>query len=151
MPERPESTPEKSSYLHVGNSDSQLTIRPFHRPYPGIAARHLPDRHSLQADWVIIPASDEAQAMGHIKSAAIIGILVAAGIAAVQLSAPFSLVRSVLIYPLFPGMVGGLFFSGHGGNIPVAIFSSWIVDTGLYWGLWTMLCPLMRPLGRRKK
>jgi hypothetical protein len=127
-----------------------IPITPFLRTYPGIACRNLLDRQSSQPDWVIIPSSDQGRVMSHIKSTVIIGILVAAGIAAFQLSAPFSGVRSVLIFPLLPGMVAGLFFSGHGGNTPVAFFSGWIVDTGLYWGLWTMLSSVIRPLSRRK-
>src|SRR6266851_6105278 len=31
------------------------------------------------------------------------------------------------------------FFSGHGGNMPVAIFSCWIVDSVIYWVLWLMV------------
>lgn len=82
------------------------------------------------------------QAMSHLKPAVIIGVLVATGIAAVE-SAPLSMVSWALIFPLFPGIVAGVFFSGH-RNLPVAIVSCWIVDTGLYWVLWTMLWRLVR-------
>jgi hypothetical protein len=90
--------------------------------------------------------------MAHAKSAfIIIGILVAAAMAVLLLTAPFSLAGSVLIFPLLPGMVAGLQFSGHGGNMPIAIFSCWIVDTSLYCGLWTMLFLLIWPVCRGHK
>jgi hypothetical protein len=84
--------------------------------------------------------------MSHVKSAGIIGILVAIGMARLYLPAPYS---SVLIFPLFPGMVAGLFFSGHGGNMPVAILSCWIVDTGLYWLVWMLVSRIFRKLVTR--
>ena len=73
------------------------------------------------------------------KSAVVIGLIVAAAIAAFDRSQQDSLVRLVLVLPLSPGFVAGLFFSGHGGNEPVAIISCWIVNTGLYWAVWNVL------------
>jgi len=76
--------------------------------------------------------------MKYFKSAVVIGLIVAFAIAAFDRSQQDSLVRLVLIVPLFPGLIAGLFFSGHGGNVPVGIVSCWIVNTGLYWGIWTV-------------
>src|ERR1700733_9792315 len=73
------------------------------------------------------------------KPAALIGQIAAAAIAAFDRSQQDSLVRLVLVLPLSPGFVAGLFFSGHGGNEPVAIISCWIVNTGLYWAVWNVL------------
>ena len=69
--------------------------------------------------------------MSHIKSGVIIGILVAVGMTVLQLSGPYSLARSVLIFPLFPGLIAGL----H-EYTPVAFIFCLIVDTGRYWGIW---------------
>src|SRR4029077_18407864 len=75
----------------------------------------------------------------HFKSAALIGLFVAVAMAIFQLARRNSLLQSIVIYPLSPGLVAGLFFSGHGGNVPVGVLSCWIVDTAIYWALWRMV------------
>ena len=94
--------------------------------------------------------------INQIKSALIIGLIVAAGMFAFYWAPSDSLVQSILLIPLFPGLVAGLIFGTSGRihltlNVPVEVLSGLIVNTGLYWGLWTILSLVIRPLRRRKK
>ena len=82
--------------------------------------------------------------MRYFKSAVSISIVVAGAMGVFEWAGRGSLLQSIVLYPLFPGLVAGLFFSGHGGNAPVAIFSCWIVDSAIYWLLWLIVSPMMR-------
>jgi hypothetical protein len=88
--------------------------------------------------------------MSHLKSAVVIGIVVAAGMMTYFWVAPaYSLLQSIFLYPLSPGLFAGLFFSVNGGNAPVAVLSCWIVDTGLYWFIWTIFSSVYRKMSTR--
>jgi hypothetical protein len=87
--------------------------------------------------------------MSHLKSAVVVGIVVAAGMMTYWVAPAYSLVQSIFLYPLFPGLLAGLFFSGQGGNAPVAAISCWIVDTSLYWIIWTIFFSVFRKMSTR--
>jgi hypothetical protein len=83
--------------------------------------------------------------MNSFKSAAVIGLSILLAIVAFDRSQQDSMVRLMLTIPLFPGLTGGLLFSGHGGNVTAGYFSCWIIDTGLYWGLWILVSRIIWP------
>jgi len=85
----------------------------------------------------------------HFKSFLVIGILVAIAGTAYEWSAPYSLTRSVLLYPLFPGSLVGFVLGQQGEYKFVGYFSGWVVDTALYWFLWKMLLLLVHKTVRR--
>ena len=73
------------------------------------------------------------------KAAIAIGLLVAAGIAIFEWSAPESGTRSLLVYPLFPGYTVGFFLTQLGARKPVAYFSAWFANSAVFWCLWKIL------------
>jgi hypothetical protein len=89
--------------------------------------------------------------MRNFKSAVSISLVVAIAIGVFEWAGRGSLFQSIVFYPLFPGLVAGLFFSGHGGNAPVAICSCWIVDSAIYWLLWLIVSSMMRKIGSELK
>lgn len=91
--------------------------------------------------------SGHGRRMRHFKSAVSISIIVAIAMGVFEWASRDSLLQSIVLYPLSPGLVAGLFFSGHGGNAPVAIVTCWIVDSAIYWALWLMVSFAMRKIG----
>jgi hypothetical protein len=85
--------------------------------------------------------------MRHFKSAVLISLAVAAAMLVYNWVSQDSVLQSIVLYPLFPGLIAGLFFSGHGGNTPVAIVSCWVVDSAIYWVLWQIVCFAMQKIG----
>jgi hypothetical protein len=83
--------------------------------------------------------------MNTVKSVAVIGLIVALAMAGFDRSPQDSIIRIILILPLFPGLAAGLLFSGHGGNTAVGYFSCWIVDTVLYLSLWVLVSRVVWP------
>ena len=83
--------------------------------------------------------------MNSFKSAAVIGLFVALMMAGFDWSPQGSMMRSILVFPLLPGAVAGLLFSGHGGNMAVGYFSCWVVETGFYWALWVLVSLVIWP------
>jgi hypothetical protein len=82
--------------------------------------------------------------MSLLKPAIIVGILIACGMAVFDHSAPDSLLRSLLIYPLFPGYFAGFVLGQQGEYKLVGYLSCWIVDTGVYLFLWNMLLVVIK-------
>jgi hypothetical protein len=89
--------------------------------------------------------NEKRTVMNTVKLVAVIGLIVALAMAGFNRSPQDSMIRSLLILPLFPGLAAGLLFSGHGGNPAVAYFSCWIVDTGLYLSLWVLVSGVVWP------
>ena len=85
-----------------------------------------------------------------LTSAVVLGLVVASAMAGFDHSQQDSLLRLILVLPLCPGFVAGLFLSGHGGNTKVEDVSCWVVDTGLYWGIWILLSQQIWPRLRRE-
>jgi hypothetical protein len=77
--------------------------------------------------------------MKALESVAAIGLLVAVGVAVFELCSPDAIARSILVYPLLPGYAAGFFVTQLGGSSRFALFSVWLVNSGLYWLLWNML------------
>ncbi len=82
--------------------------------------------------------------MSFLKSVIIIGILVGSGMAVFDHSSANSLVRLLLLYPLFPGYLAGFVLGQRGEYKLVGYLSCWIVDTGLYLFLSNMLLLLFK-------
>ena len=61
-----------------------------------------------------------------------------------QLGGPDSLLRSLFLYPLLPGVILGFGLTGHGGNVPLAFLICVVVNALMYWGLWQFLLALER-------
>jgi hypothetical protein len=55
-----------------------------------------------------------------------------------------SLTRMILFYPTFLGSVGGLLFSGHGGNHAVAMITALLINSVVWVGAWLVLRGLIR-------
>jgi len=87
--------------------------------------------------------------VSHFKSFFVIAILVAIASAAFEWSAPYSLTRSVLVYPLFLGSVAGFVLGQRGEYKFIGYFSAWVVDSALYWSLWKILLLIFHKTARR--
>jgi hypothetical protein len=79
------------------------------------------------------------------KSAAVIGLIVVLMMTGFDRSPQGSMSQSIFLCPLLPGAAAGLLFSGHGGNMAVAYFSCWLVNTSIYWGLWVLVSRVIWP------
>jgi hypothetical protein len=71
-------------------------------------------------------------------------VFVAAASAVFEWAGQDSVWRGIVVYPLMPGFVAGLFFSGHGGNAPIAALFFFTVNIGFYWFLWLVVSGAIR-------
>jgi hypothetical protein len=68
--------------------------------------------------------------------------------AATYLMARFEGARAVLIWPCLPGVMAGVFYSGHGNHPVGAWVVSYIVNSGIYVGIAFVLLAKRRAVPR---
>ena len=71
--------------------------------------------------------------------------------AATYMMASFERARSVLIWPCLPGVMAGVFYSGHGNHPLGAWVVSYIVNSGIYLCLAYLLIAKSRAVPRKRR